>query len=134
MAPTSERPLQPAGERPLRPAGERPLRPAADGTLLQLRIVPRAGRNGLDGIVDGRLRVRLAAAPVDGAANAALIALMAERLALPRSAIRLLRGATSRHKTLLIEGLTVDQVGQRLGLAPCQGPASHRSATPTGQN
>lgn len=61
-----------------------------------MRVTPRAGRTGVDGILDGALRVRLAAAPVEGAANAALIGFVADLLDLPKSAISLTSGVTAR--------------------------------------
>jgi uncharacterized protein len=92
------------------------LRPSADGTLLPVRVTPRASRAGVDGVADGALRVRLTAPPVEGAANAALIGFLAERLGLPKSAVTLVAGATSRRKTLHIAGLTPDEVRARLRL------------------
>lgn len=79
-----------------------------------MRVTPRAGRTGVDGILDGALRVRLAAAPVEGAANAALIGFVADLLELPKSAISLTSGVTARSKTLLVRGLAPDTVRARL--------------------
>ena len=90
------------------------LRATADGTLLPVRVVPRAGRTAADGVVEGALRVRLTAPPVEGAANAALIACLADRLGLPKSAVTLAAGATSRHKTLLLQGLAPAEVLDRV--------------------
>jgi hypothetical protein len=67
-----------------------------------LRIQPRASHEGIDGLHDGRLRVRIAAAPVEGAANDRLILVLAQALDVPRSALRLLRGTRSRQKEILI--------------------------------
>jgi hypothetical protein len=92
------------------------VRAAPSGALLQVRVVPRAGRTAIDGVVDGALRVRLTAPPVDGAANAALVAFLADRLGLPKSAVSLVSGAAARQKTLLVVGLTPDEVRRRLGL------------------
>lgn len=80
-----------------------------DGVRLAVRLTPRAGRNGLDGIVmgaDGRvaLQLRVSAPPVDGAANTALVAYLAEILNLRKSDIRLVSGATSRQKLLALRG------------------------------
>jgi uncharacterized protein YggU (UPF0235/DUF167 family) len=89
----------------------------ATGTLsLTIRVTPRASRDTLT-IEDGQLRIRLRAAPVDGAANAALIALLAERLRLPRRAITIVQGDTARVKRLAITGLTADIFRQRLAQA-----------------
>jgi uncharacterized protein (TIGR00251 family) len=91
------------------------IRPTAGGTLLSVRVVPRASRTGLDGWVGDALRVRLTAPPVEGAANAALLNLLADRLGLPKSAVTLASGATNRQKVVRIEGLTPAEVRARLG-------------------
>jgi uncharacterized protein (TIGR00251 family) len=71
---------------------------------LAVSVVPNARRSGADGLHDGALRVRLAAPPVDGKANEALIEWVAESLGLPRRAVTLVRGQTSRRKWLALEG------------------------------
>lgn len=71
---------------------------------LAVSVVPNAKRSGADGLHDGALRVRLAAPPVDGKANEALIEWVAESLGLPRRAVSLVRGQTSRRKWLALEG------------------------------
>jgi uncharacterized protein (TIGR00251 family) len=89
----------------------------ADGCLLRVRVVPRAGRSGLSGVRQDALLVRLAAAPVDGAANDALLALLADVLAVPRRAVTLLSGERSRDKRLLVTGCAADAVARRLATA-----------------
>ena len=91
--------------------------------MLSLRVTPRAHRETLT-VEQGQLRVRLRAAPVDGAANDALIALLAERTGLPRRDITLLRGATARLKQLAIAGQTADSLRQRLRCDPSPPSAS----------
>lgn len=85
-----------------------PWRETKEGVELAVRLTPRGGRSGIDGIAEagGRavLRVRVAAPPVDGAANEALVKTLAEVLGLPRSAIRIVAGAKGRIKTLRLEG------------------------------
>ncbi len=71
---------------------------------LAVSVVPNAKRSGADGLHDGALRVRLAAPPVEGKANEALIAWVAESLGLPRRAVSLVRGQSSRRKWLALEG------------------------------
>jgi uncharacterized protein YggU (UPF0235/DUF167 family) len=83
--------------------------------LVSVRVTPRAGRDAL-ALEGGVLRIRLAAAPVDGAANAALLALLATRLRVPTRAVTLLRGATSREKLVAIAGLSAADFWQRLGI------------------
>lgn len=80
-----------------------------DGLLLTVRLTPRGGRDSLDGIEtlsDGRqvLKARVRAVPADGEANAALLALLAKTLVLPRSQLSLTAGATARLKTVLARG------------------------------
>jgi uncharacterized protein (TIGR00251 family) len=80
-----------------------------DGVRLAVRITPRAGRDRIDGVAmgaDGRpsLRVRLSAAPVDGAANQALIAFLASSLGMRRSDVAIRSGATARNKILHLSG------------------------------
>jgi uncharacterized protein (TIGR00251 family) len=72
-----------------------------------VRVQPRAPRSKVDGVHAGALRVRLAAPPVDGAANEELIALLAEQLRVPKRAISIVSGGTSRTKLIQIEGVTV---------------------------
>jgi uncharacterized protein (TIGR00251 family) len=72
----------------------------------RVRLQPRASRNEIAGVLDGVLRVRLHAPPVDGAANEALVAFLADRLAIPRRGVRIVTGATSRTKMIEVEGVS----------------------------
>lgn len=79
------------------------------GLRLSVRLTPRGGRDGIDGVdalADGRavLKARVRAAPSEGEANAALVALLARSLSVSRSAVTLAAGSTARLKTLLIAG------------------------------
>jgi len=72
----------------------------------QVRLTPRGGRDGIDGVDGaGELRVRVRAIPEAGAANAALCRLMAGELGLPRAAVSLESGQRGRTKRLHVEGL-----------------------------
>jgi uncharacterized protein (TIGR00251 family) len=86
----------------------------ADSTVLVVRVTPRAGRDEIAGWQGDELRVRLRAPPVDGRANEALVRLLASSLAVPRSSIELVTGATARVKRLRIEGLSAAELRQRL--------------------
>lgn len=86
------------------------IRTTATGVELDVRIIPRAKRTTIDGERDGALLVRLAAPPVEGAANDALIRYFAERTRLPRHAIRIVSGERSRRKRLAIDGATADSM------------------------
>ena len=81
---------------------------------IEIRVIPRASRTRVDGERAGAILIRLAAPPVDGAANDALIAFLAETLDLPRRNITLVAGASSRNKRVKIDGLDVDAIKARL--------------------
>jgi uncharacterized protein (TIGR00251 family) len=79
-------------------------------------VQPRASRAAIAGWrPDGALGVRVTAAPVDGQANAAVGALLAEALGVRASAVEIVRGATGRDKYVRVAGLTLDDVIRRLG-------------------
>jgi uncharacterized protein (TIGR00251 family) len=71
-----------------------------------VHVQPRASRDEVVGMHGAALKVRLRAPPVDGAANDALVALLAERLGVPRRAVRIVAGGTSRAKMVEIDGTT----------------------------
>lgn len=88
--------------------------------VLAVRLTPRGGRDAVDGWAadaEGRpyLKVRVSAPPVEGEANAALVALLAKRLAVPRSAVRVASGASARLKRLEIDGLAPEDLDRLLG-------------------
>lgn len=87
-----------------------------DGTILVVRVVPRSSKSVIEGVVAGALRVRLAAPPVDGAANAALIELIARGCGIPKSRVAIIAGERSKQKRLLLRGIEPAQVRERLGL------------------
>ena len=89
---------------------------AGDGTRVALRVQPRASRNELAGVHGDSLKVRLAAPPVDGAANEALVRFLAEVLGLPRAAVTLVAGLSSRSKAVQVSGLAPAEVASRLGV------------------
>jgi len=81
----------------------------------RVRLQPRASRDEITGVVDGILRVRLHAPPVDGAANEALVAFLADRLAIPRRGVRIVAGGTSRMKMIEVEGVSAVAVKRLAG-------------------
>lgn len=85
-----------------------------DVVLLFVRVQPRATKNEVCEVMGGELKIRIAAPPVDSAANDALVRFLADVLQCPRSAVQLIRGATSRRKVVSIHGLPVDQIHFRL--------------------
>ena len=74
------------------------------GAVLNLRIIPRAHKNAIQGEHGDALKIRLCAPPVEGAANAALVEFLSDALSLPRAQVQLLSGATSRNKRVLLSG------------------------------
>jgi uncharacterized protein (TIGR00251 family) len=78
-----------------------------DGSItIDIRVVPRAFRSEVIGEVDGRLKVRIASPPVDGAANAELIRLLAKTFGVAKSGIEIVAGQTSKSKRVRLNGLT----------------------------
>ena len=92
------------------------IREDADGVTLSLVIQPRAGKTAVVGEHGDALKVRIAAPPVDGAANAMLTEFLAKTLGVAKAAITIRSGETGRRKVLRIEGVTAEQV--RSTLAP----------------
>ncbi len=84
-----------------------------DAVRLSVRLTPRGGADRVDGVVDGVLRVRVAAPPVDGAANVALLRLLADELGVPRGAVRLAAGAASRIKVVEVDGVEPAAIARR---------------------
>ena len=82
--------------------------------MIAVRVVPRAGRTSVAGVRDGALVVRLAAAPVDGAANEALVKLLAGALGVPKSRVALVGGERSREKRVRVAGLSAEDARRRL--------------------
>lgn len=78
--------------------------------LLRVKVVPKAGRNQISGWEGDELKIRLNAVPEKGEANETLIAYLAKELNIPKSHIELVSGKTSRHKKLLIAGITLDHI------------------------
>jgi uncharacterized protein (TIGR00251 family) len=82
--------------------------------MLPVRVTPRSGRDAIEGVdAQGALRVSVTAAPADGAANQAVIKLLAKALGVPKGAVTLVSGATSRHKRLRIAGLEASAIAAR---------------------
>lgn len=77
-----------------------------DGAVFSVRVIPRGGRSAIAGTRDAALLVRLASAPVDGAANEDLVATLARGLGRPRRDIRIVSGERARTKRVLVAGMT----------------------------
>jgi uncharacterized protein (TIGR00251 family) len=87
---------------------------SSDPSRVEIRVVPRASRNSVDGVRNGRIVVRVTAPPVDGAATAAAVAMLAEALGVARTAIQVVSGQVSRNKVVTVGGLARTDVFARL--------------------
>jgi uncharacterized protein (TIGR00251 family) len=77
------------------------------GVRVALRATPRAGANALGAVRDGRLQVKVTAAPEDGKANAAIVKLLSKAWHIPAGSIEFVSGATAREKLLLLRGVSL---------------------------
>jgi uncharacterized protein (TIGR00251 family) len=79
-----------------------------------VHVVPRARLTEVAGRHGDAIKIRLAAAPVDGAANAELVRFVAERIGVPRAAVTIATGATARRKTVVVQGVATDALSRAL--------------------
>jgi uncharacterized protein (TIGR00251 family) len=91
-----------------------PFFPTPTGASCTVRVTPRAGHSSIVGVRDGHLIVKLAAAPVEGAANAALLVWLADAFHLPRRSVSIAAGERSRNKRVTFEGVTPEALSARL--------------------
>ena len=80
------------------------------GVRFAVRVQPRASRSEVCGVHGEALKVRLAAPPVDGAANDALVALLAHEIGVARRSVRIVSGAASRSKMVEVDGIRSDLI------------------------
>ena len=90
---------------------------AVGGCVICVRVIPRASKNQIQGVLGDALKIRLQAPPVEGKANEALVRFLADTLRLPARNIGLLSGATGRNKRLRLEGLDVAEACSRLNVS-----------------
>ena len=93
-----------------------PVAAIADGVRLALHVQPGASRSELAGLHGGALKIRVAAPPVDGAANGELIRFLAALFGVARSRVAVVSGAGARRKTVVVQGVSVAEARQQLGL------------------
>ncbi len=80
------------------------------GTRFAVRLVPRGGADRVEGVVDGMLHARVTAPPIAGAANHALLKLLAAELDVPQRDVRLVAGAGGRTKVVMVDGVGADAI------------------------
>lgn len=86
----------------------------ANGVILPVRVVPRSSQNRVAGTMEGDLRLRVTAAPVEGAANAAVVSLVAKSLGVAKGQVRITSGETSRRKRVEVEGVSLEEARRAL--------------------
>ena len=96
---------------------ERIVKATKDGAVLTVLVQPKASRTECIGMHGAALKIRVAAPPVDGAANEEVIRFLARTLAIPRSAVHIESGTSSRHKRIRITGVAPDLVLSRLAVS-----------------
>jgi uncharacterized protein (TIGR00251 family) len=92
-----------------------PVRDTGDGATFAVKVHPRAKRNAIAGEVGDALKIALTAPPVEGKANEACLAFLAEVLKVPRSSVTIAAGQSSRNKVVRVQGITAEQMRDRLG-------------------
>ena len=91
-----------------------PVRMTDDGVRIELRVIPKSSRNEISGVRDGRLLVKVTVPPEGGKANQAVIKLLAKAWKIPASSFEVIRGASSRTKTILIKGYLIEDIPLRV--------------------
>ena len=94
-----------------------PVRESAQGATFAVKVHPRARRNAVTGVLGEALKLALTAPPVEGKANEACLQYLAEVLGVPRAALTLLSGETSRQKLVRVAGVPAEEVRRRLAAA-----------------
>ena len=92
------------------------LQEAEDGVILQVKVSPGSKRNEVKGVDAGVLKIAVTAPPEKGKANDAVMELLADYFSLPRRDVSILRGHTSRSKSVLLAGMSAEDVKAKLGL------------------
>ena len=88
--------------------------PTSSGVSVRVHAQPRASRDILLGEHNGALKIAVTAPPADGKANAAIVKLLAKSFGVPKSAVKLIAGHSSRDKRVAIDGISVDQASSLL--------------------
>jgi uncharacterized protein len=84
------------------------------GVYVSIKLQPRASRNQIQGLHGQELKIAVTAPPVDSAANSALIDFLASELKVSRSSVQIVRGQTSRHKTVFIANARMSDIAEAL--------------------
>jgi uncharacterized protein (TIGR00251 family) len=90
------------------------VRPVKEGIELPITVLPRSSRNAVAGLQDNRLKLKISRPPVDGQANAACCRLLADTFNIPVSKVTVVRGHSSRRKTVMLEGVSLEHAREVL--------------------
>jgi uncharacterized protein (TIGR00251 family) len=82
-----------------------PFRKTKDGVVIDVKVEPRSSKKGIAGVHDNMVKVKLTAPPVEGEANEQLIEVIAETIGVRKSDVRIVRGMSSKRKTVEIRGI-----------------------------
>ena len=93
---------------------------AGQQTKISVKVLPNAGKNEITGTANDVWRIKIAAAPDKGKANKELIDFLSEVLRVRKDSLSIFKGHTSHNKVISVEGLTADEVNERLA-APAKG-------------
>ena len=85
---------------------EIPFRKTKDGIIIEVKVEPRSSKKGISGTMDNALKVKLTAPPVDNEANKQLIEILSDLTGVRKSGIKIIKGLTSKKKTVEIRGIT----------------------------
>lgn len=91
-----------------------PLNETTRGVTFAVKVQPRARKNAITGVVGDALKLAVAAPPVEGKANQAVIEFFSDLFAIPRSSVSIASGETSRNKIVRVAGITAERVRERL--------------------
>lgn len=91
------------------------IQPREGGCTFSIQVVPRAGQSRIAGLMNGVLKIRIAAPPVDGAANEECIKFLSRLFRIPKSSVSLLAGEHRRKKVIFLRGVSLQEARERLG-------------------
>ena len=94
--------------------GELKIQQAGNAVIFSVKVVPRSSRTAIAGILNGMLKVKLAAAPEKGKANESLVEFLADTLGVKKNTVKITSGLTSPVKTIQIMGISAETIRQKL--------------------
>jgi uncharacterized protein len=90
------------------------VRETLEETLISVFVQPGSSRNKVEGIIDGTVKIKVTAPPIEGKANDACLKLLAKEIGIPKSSLYIVAGERSKRKTIAVKGYSKDEVSKRL--------------------